>query len=182
MDNNFNQQNNENQNSSSNSPFSTGNVNYNMGNAGQNNTKGMIIGLVLAFAAAALGVVIYCVMGYAANIIIFPMGAVILALEVFLYGKFAQNYNTIGLLVIVVFALVAIFLGTRMGTIFAYKGQWKDLYGSSISYGKAKDAWNLAKKLDDSISMEYVKNLAFGYIFSIGYAALYIANKKKKRK
>ncbi len=182
MDNNFNQpnngENNQNENSSKGFGFGGGNsVNYNMGTVqGEKNIKNMIIGLVAALAVAVVGVVLYCVLGYAANIIFFPMGAVILAGEVFIYGKITKNLDPIGLIVCVVLSFIAIFIGTRMAEIYAIKGEL------GYTYKAAKAAFKLVIDFDSASKMEYIKNIAFGYIFSIGYAALWITNQRKKRK
>lgn len=182
MDNNFNQPNNgeNNQNENSKKGFSFGGsngVNYNMGTIqNDKNIKNMIIGLVAALAVAVVGVVIYCVLGSAANIIFFPMGAVILAGEVFIYGKITKTLDPIGLIVCVVLCFIAIFVGTRMAEIYAIKGEL------SCSYSRAKTLFKWAIDYDDAAKMEYVRNIAFGYIFSIGYAVLYIVNQRKKRK
>lgn len=181
MDNNFNQPNNgdNNQNESS-KGFGFGGsngVNYNMGTVqGEKNIKNMIIGLVAALVVAVVGVVLYCVLGSAANIIFFPMGAVILAGEVFIYGKITKTLDPIGLIVCVVLSFIAIFVGTRMAEIYAIKGEL------GCSYSTAKTAFKWAIDYDSASKMEYIKNIAFGYIFSIGYAALYIVNQRKKRK
>lgn len=182
MDNNFNQpnngENNQNENSSKGFGFGGSNgVNYNMGTVqGEKNITGMIIGLVAALAVAVVGVVLYCVLGYAANIIFFPMGAVILAGEVFIYGKIAKTLDPIGLIVCVVLSFIAIFIGTRMAEIYAIKGEL------GYTYKAAKAAFKRVIDIDSASKMEYIKNIAFGYIFSIGYAALYIVNQRKKRK
>lgn len=136
----------------------------------------MIIGLVAALAVAVVGVVLYCVLGSKANIIFFPMGAVILAGEVFIYGKLAKTLDPIGLIVCVVLSFIAIFIGTRMAEIYAIKGEFH------CTYSYAKTLFKLAIDSDSAAKMEYIKNIAFGYIFSIGYAALYIVNQRKKRK
>lgn len=189
MDNNFNQPNNGENNQDVNQP-STGNgfnfgnsngtsngVNYNMGTVGNGrDIKSMVIGLVAALAVAVVGVVLYCVLGSVFNIIFFPMGAVILAGEVFIYGKLSKNLDPIGLVVCVVLAFIAIFVGTRMAEIYAIKGQ------TGCTYTVAKTAFKWAIDFDSASKMEYVKNIIFGYIFSIGYAALWITNQRKKRK
>lgn len=181
MDNNFNQPNNgeNNQNENSSKGFGGSNgVNYNMGTVqGEKNITGMIIGLVAALAVAVVGVVLYCVLGSKANIIFFPMGAVILAGEVFIYGKLAKTLDPIGLIVCVVLSFIAIFVGTRMATIYSIKDQF-----NYETYKLAKMEFNLQKEFTSTFKMEYIKNIAFGYIFSIGYAALYIVNQRKKRK
>ena len=182
MDNNFNQpnngENNQNENSSKGFGFGDSNgVNYNMGTVqGEKNIKNMIIGLVAALVVAVVGVVLHCVLGSVANIIFFPMGAVILAGEVFIYGKVAKNLDPIGLIVCVVLSFIAIFIGTRMAEIYAIKSEL------SCSYSQAKDAFKLVIDIDSASKMEYIKNIAFGYIFSIGYAALWITSQRKKRK
>lgn len=189
MDNNFNQPNNggNNQNenlqssNSSNVFGSVGggsnNVNYNMGTVqGEKNITNMIIGLVAALAVAVLGVVLYCVLGRMVNIIFFPMGAVILAGAVFVYGKFAKTLDPIGLIVCVVLSFIAIFVGTRMAEIYAIKGEL------GCTYSQAKAAFKLVIEMDSASKMEYIKNIAFGYIFSIAYAALYFTNQRKKRR
>lgn len=188
MDNNFNQQNFQNdqnaQNVQNNGMFSNapgnfnanfnGNVNYGMGVVSEK--QNILLGSIGALAGAVVGTILWIVIAAFTGYVFFLLGAGIAFLAMFLYYKLAKGMNVVGVIICVVLTCVAIYVGNRVGTVFAIANEW------NYSYSAASTLFDLNMDYNDSFKMEYIRTMIMSYIVSIGYTVAVIVSRIKKRK
>ncbi len=182
MDNNFNQP--DNQNEQNNNMFSNqnggngfgsfvNNVNNSMGVAEKPN---IVLGSVGALVGAVVGAILWIVIAAFTGYVFFFLGVAISFLSMFLYYKLGKGIDIIGVIICMVLMCIAVYVGNRIGTVFAIANEWDYSY----DLASATFDWNMDH--NEAFQMDYVKTMVMSYIASIGYTIVMIVSRIKKRK
>lgn len=130
-----------------------------------------LIGSVAALVATILSTILWVFITGATGTMFFFIAVGIAFLAVFAYEKISKKLDIIGIAICLVLVCIGIYFGVRYGYINFYAKEY------DITMKQAKALFELAYRVDDSFSGEYVRNMIFSYLIGLGYGAVVIIKK-----
>ena len=191
MDNNFNGQG-SNENNTSNMFNNQGNlfgdvsgnnvqsshIDYNMGVVKQK--PNMIMGIIGALIGAVIGAVVWILIsktGYIFGI----LGMGIMWLTMFLYERMAKGMNIAGTIICIALTFIAIYIGNRVGAVLVVQSEYAK-NAMDISFSRSNELFKLHLEIDSEFKSAYIQDLITSYVFSIVCSIALVAGYIRKKK
>ena len=133
-----------------------------------------LIGAGAALGAIVLATILWVVITGLTGTMIYILGFAVGFAGIFVYEKITKKMDFIGLVICLVFILIATYFGIRYGYIF-YLSKETDM---SITTAKANFDW--AYEEFSEVRSEYIGYMIKSYIFSVAYSVAVLIKKFKE--
>lgn len=130
-----------------------------------------LIGAAAALVATILATVLWVFITGITGTLIYVLGLAVGFVGIFIYEKITKNVDIFGIIICLVFVLIAIYFGVRYGYIY-YLAKETDM-----SIKLAKEWFEYAYDAFSEVKSEYVGLMIKSYIFSFGYTVIVFLQK-----
>ena len=130
-----------------------------------------LIGAAAALVATILATVLWVFITGITGTLIYVFGLAVGFVGIFIYEKITKKVDIFGIIICLVFVLIAIYFGVRYGYIY-YLAKETDM-----SIKLAKEWFEYAYDAFSEVKSEYVGLMIKSYIFSFGYTVIVFLQK-----
>lgn len=133
-----------------------------------------LIGAGAALAAIVLATILWVFITGITGTMIYILGFAVGFAGIFVYEKITKKMDFIGLVICLVFILIATYFGIRYGYIYYIAKET----GKSVSTAKVWFEW--AYEMSSEVRSEYIGYMIKSYIFSVAYSVAVLIKKFKE--